>query len=638
MNNEPNILDDVEAQSKLQMPVSNLDFSVRTTNCLATAQIEFVHQLVRKNEDDLLALRNFGRKCLAEIKTKLKDRGLSLGMRIDIELKSEKKEIASGQEEQLKLISIQDLPFSERARHVLEKSGRRSLYDLLAISNEDLLAHRNCGRKTAAEILSLRDQYIKKQMNPESGLEVTFEDFLNMIKERFMNESALAEIVRDPKAIYIWQNRYCSAKKKTLEELGNHFGVTRERIRQLESKFIKMTLLKRIDSSYQKFMKHFLEDVRLNEGIKFYDGSQAGLETPEFEIFNNLLGFIDGNVAFDNKWNVWIRKNVKLFDMVERFIALECVHKTVFTQVELDSLFNDFFNGKVNGRGRKPKVIGPRNVPDKDLFKKSCVSVLFRPLKDGYLYTKAIKAEVLQDVIRIGFPNGLAIYRDLDKLVSCLADMGLDNFFGASGRAMSMFVARLSNVVLWDWGIYIHTSNIKVDVAILERVKNWLDNKFSAGVDRVSLWGAFTELEQDCKASGIPNEHALYSCMKMQYKSNYYFTHDPHVMKSRINVKSRMIDCVEEYIRDSEEAVPLDEIESHFGLKDFQVLQRIDDLDEVLPCEGRRYVHIDRLSIDESLLSVIKDSILKDISTSEHISIKNVYENNIVYCKQQNIM
>ncbi len=63
---------------KYNMPVEQLDLSVRTMNCLRRGGIATVGELISKKPKDLLQLRNFGQKSFHEIQDKLKDLGLSL--------------------------------------------------------------------------------------------------------------------------------------------------------------------------------------------------------------------------------------------------------------------------------------------------------------------------------------------------------------------------------------------------------------------------------------------------------------------------------------------------------------------------------------------------------------------------------
>ncbi len=73
---------DDELVRRLNMPISELELSVRASNCLESAMIQTVGQLVAKTEPDLLKVRSFGRTSLREVKKKLQDIGLSLGMPI----------------------------------------------------------------------------------------------------------------------------------------------------------------------------------------------------------------------------------------------------------------------------------------------------------------------------------------------------------------------------------------------------------------------------------------------------------------------------------------------------------------------------------------------------------------------------
>ena len=72
--------DNEELQRKLDMSVNGLDLSVRALNCLEAAEVKTVRELVSHAEGDLLGVRNFGKTTLLEIKTKLRDHGLLLGM------------------------------------------------------------------------------------------------------------------------------------------------------------------------------------------------------------------------------------------------------------------------------------------------------------------------------------------------------------------------------------------------------------------------------------------------------------------------------------------------------------------------------------------------------------------------------
>lgn len=75
-----------DLRRKLNMSVNEIELSVRAANCLNNANITTVGELAQKSEAEMLKYRNFGKKSLNEIKQKLTELGLSLGMSFDDDL------------------------------------------------------------------------------------------------------------------------------------------------------------------------------------------------------------------------------------------------------------------------------------------------------------------------------------------------------------------------------------------------------------------------------------------------------------------------------------------------------------------------------------------------------------------------
>ena len=72
---------DEELAKKLSTSIQELELSVRASNCLESVKVDTVGQLVQMTDADLLKIRSFGKTSLREIKRKLADIGLSLGMK-----------------------------------------------------------------------------------------------------------------------------------------------------------------------------------------------------------------------------------------------------------------------------------------------------------------------------------------------------------------------------------------------------------------------------------------------------------------------------------------------------------------------------------------------------------------------------
>ena len=73
---------DSALERKLAMSLAELELSVRATNCLETEGITTVRDLVSRSDQELLEVRNFGETTLKEVKEKLQENGLTLGMKM----------------------------------------------------------------------------------------------------------------------------------------------------------------------------------------------------------------------------------------------------------------------------------------------------------------------------------------------------------------------------------------------------------------------------------------------------------------------------------------------------------------------------------------------------------------------------
>jgi len=82
--------------------IEDIDLSARSFNCLKEAKIFFLGELIQKTQEDLLDLKNFGKRSLDEIKNKLKDMSLELNLDINVELFEQEKASRLDTDEDLK--------------------------------------------------------------------------------------------------------------------------------------------------------------------------------------------------------------------------------------------------------------------------------------------------------------------------------------------------------------------------------------------------------------------------------------------------------------------------------------------------------------------------------------------------------
>ncbi len=72
-----------DVNENLFKSIDELELSVRATNCLKSADIALVGEIVQRQESEMLKTKNFGKKSLDEIKRVLGELGLDFGMKID---------------------------------------------------------------------------------------------------------------------------------------------------------------------------------------------------------------------------------------------------------------------------------------------------------------------------------------------------------------------------------------------------------------------------------------------------------------------------------------------------------------------------------------------------------------------------
>ncbi len=89
---------DEELIEKLQLPMEDLELSVRASNCLEASNVQHVGQLASLTESELLTMRAFGKTSLKEVKRKLEDMGLALGMAMPEGVEFEPVVIEKGEE------------------------------------------------------------------------------------------------------------------------------------------------------------------------------------------------------------------------------------------------------------------------------------------------------------------------------------------------------------------------------------------------------------------------------------------------------------------------------------------------------------------------------------------------------------
>jgi tetratricopeptide (TPR) repeat protein len=150
----------------LNTPITDFELSVRSRNCLAKMNIKSLGDLSRKTESELLSYKNFGETSLAEIKSLLAMKGLTLGMTTEdygrgpeTEDLAEEEEEEPGKQPDLLDTPLSTIHFSVRCRRAFEKLSLTILGELAGTSEAEFHSLRNFGQTSLSEIKTKLAEY-----------------------------------------------------------------------------------------------------------------------------------------------------------------------------------------------------------------------------------------------------------------------------------------------------------------------------------------------------------------------------------------------------------------------------------------------------------------------------------------------
>jgi DNA-directed RNA polymerase subunit alpha len=144
---------EAKIQQVLSQPVAELSFSPRVRNALIKLGVSTIGDLVSKSDEELLAVPNFGRTSLRELKEFLGSKGLTMvssGAAAE-EAGAPAAALAAAGEEVLQK-NLADFEWSGRIRKVFEKLGIVTVSDLMSRTESELLKNKNLGQTSIKEI------------------------------------------------------------------------------------------------------------------------------------------------------------------------------------------------------------------------------------------------------------------------------------------------------------------------------------------------------------------------------------------------------------------------------------------------------------------------------------------------------
>lgn len=384
---------------------------------------------------------------------------------------------------------------------------------------------------------------------------------------------------------------YARLQGDTLAAIGERFGVTRERIRQIEAKYIKMF-------HYFFYLQgggriNLLRAFSAHKSYMLRDEVQA-LVGEYYELFIFLLDEVEGDeILFANDLNVILFEDgIKRYQEIQDYAANL---PDTYSKSDLEQFINEL---TIQNKER-----------DIDFSEEIIKNLLLQDYTlTGTIYARSAipLGKRYEMILRDFFPNGIHIYDDvsLQKFREAYIQTFGDDKLPKEKHPIA---SRVSSVaILYDKGTYIAKYSPLISEALLADICEYIDSSEKEIFLTNTIFYCF---EERLKAEGINNKYHLQGVLRESVGNKYYFSRD-YVSKSK--EISSLYGAVVSYIRDVGKAVPKEEIYAEFPAIPQIVLSIACQDKDIISCFGK-YLHRNILSQHEEeieqLRVVLRDSV-----------------------------
>ena len=450
-------------------------------------------------------------------------------------------------------IKLQRLPLSEEVSKILDDHGCQYIQDLLALPMD------------------------KTNLN-------ALEEILKCIEE--MDQSTPGELLHvlmrrlKPSHELVIRMRFCGGNISTLEDVGSYFGVTRERIRQIEAKSIRFfnapecrVVRSRIVAQMQMLCK--------------FENFIAPTDFQTLELSKGELLFLEKcleDIAYSDDFKVFFYSNASDGILMR---ALEDL-PTYFTINDLE-FYVEYLLTETDNRFSSDEI-------------EYLLKVKYKRYGDYFSTGKLKLGIVIPYLVSYYFPNGLDIYDE--KNIELLREKAIEHFDGFelsdSNRAITARIQSFCTPVgrgLWKYDI----DKPLIGHALLDRIVLYLNAYNSPIVPISAIYQAFSE---EMAELDITNKYHLQGQLKRVLPPEFKVNRD-YVYRENGESFYRV---VEEYIKQSQTVVTKRDLLKQFpGITDI-VIQQVAAATRVVNMNGY-FAHLDNLGISDEEIRVMKECI-----------------------------
>ena len=626
---------DVNADSFKNISIDQLKLSVRAKNCLVDNNCTTIDAILLKTESDIKNIRNLGTVTFYDIIEKTRVFVVK-SVKLKKPMPREKTDVLTNDENLTNVIkNILNRKNFTMTKLTATQEGLASkvvnsmeLIDKISNSMPDKLVqpficaystqvgkslqelYLECDNTTVfSDIPTIYKKILGKKFKAEiideinSFLNWAYFD-INEIAETIFNNIKNAITVNNSRALDIIKLR---SKGKTLEEIGSRYGLTRERIRQIITKTVKLFW-----STYDEQMHDLImlvyalkngDTVLRFDKIKEVIGTHFTTilwlcikQKPEHNSYYYLKAFDAIVVKMGNEKKLNERK-ISL--SIDKFIeSLPSVLKTV----EKNSLINEFAKSK--------------SIPVE--FIKEAFKERFEKTGNFYYKGRLTVSFMCEYVLKHRFPAGFKI---ADEFEAERFRQYMKEFFGEgisviTSRALDAKIGTIG--ILCERGKYIHPDFLQVDKKIISTVNDYIKNS----TKNVLLYGdIFNALKDVLIGTQITNKYILQGALK-KYGCKYNTGRD---FVSKIS----SVTIVDELERFIEERGIVHKMEIFFvflSISDAGLPQIVARSTNVFSIENGYYIHVSQFDIQPEDYQPLREFLIQEIQDIP-VNIRSIYDN-----------
>jgi len=631
-----------------ETPINYENFSVRTANCLLKAGFLKVGNFLLWQDEDFLRLKGFGQETLNEIH-EIKDKVMGGGFKNTLGDNIKILNPAT-----LK-IAIDPINFSVRIFNSLTDANIKTVAQALKYQEEELLGLRNFGRKSLdnfKKIIRLLDSGSQQKCPDGSNDKILFYHILGEIIRTFRfvwneNEmekdffSALSEQEKRQVFDFLTIGRFsltdlnanqieiirdvfnrCGSRNwkifrarlaigflpKTLEEVGQEVGLTRERVRQICSAVEKKLQKKGIKEGLNTYLEDISKLIKDNGGIQDFESVYVWLKrTDHFVKPDELRLIIELGSSLGKT-------------QIGRFSFSDSEYLANFKKDTFEKAYGDLIDESESLLGMDRVGIGEVLRLEKKYgqqLEDFCIDIFLK--NDGIFENQTlvgIKGKTLLNLEYIlkEYPKGLHF--------SEIINLYCKRFFGGEYRdSVRGFIDRSENIILWDRGTYIHSEYVYTYLPQKEKIYDLIDQRLNNLNKKTSVISLYKDNHLFFQHLNVPSSYALYSLLRFQDDEKYVLRKFPDIehVDNVTGSRKKLFDEVEEYFLAVGKDLFWNDLEDYFiqkrGLVAYQLINVVARLRSIYRLGTNHWIHRTHLGIrQEDIKKIVSDTtiLLKD--------------------------